>query len=256
MQSLYVSCSCSTRSFFNRYRTFLTELSTIFTLVSGLLFAAILVNPLGILSDKAALGSARWIYFSAALAGSSYIWWSAFQGIREGDFTADILVSLATLAAIAIGQFPAAAVVAVLLLLGGMLEGFVAARAGNALEALARLLPDRVTVRKHSEDITVPLKTVQIGDLVQIRPGKRIAVDGEVLSGSASVNQSTITGESILVDKQAGDPVFAGTWNEVGALEIRTTQVGDQTTLGQIRRMVLEAQENRAPIEQLLNQYT
>ncbi len=249
-------CMRGTRTFFSRYRTFLGEPGTIFTLASGLLLIlAIFVNPAGIVSENAALGADRWLYFAAALVGSSYIWWSAVQGIRAGDFTADIPVSLATLAAIAIGQYPAAAVVAVLLLLGGMLEGFVAARAGNALEDLAHLLPDRVTVRKDGVDVVLPVEAVQAGDLVLVRPGERIAVDGEVLSGAASVNQSSITGESILVDKRPGDPVFAGTLNEAGALEIRTTQVGDQTTLGQIRRMVLEAQASKAPIERLLDRY-
>lgn len=88
------------------------------------------------------------LYLAAALVGSVYIWWSALQGIREGDFTADIPVSIATLAAIAIGQYSAASGVAALLLLGGLLEEFVSARAGKALDSLARLLPDKVTVRR------------------------------------------------------------------------------------------------------------
>ena len=184
-----------------------------------------------------------------------FIWWSAFQGIRHGDFTADIPVSLATAAAIAIGQYSAAAVVAVLLLIGGMLENFVAARAGKALEALSKLLPDRVTVRKAGRDIVVALEEVAAGDLLLIRSGERIAVDGEVITGTASVNQSAITGESLPVEKQPGDTVFAGTLNEVGTVEVRATKVGQETTLGQIRRMVEEAQEQKAPIERLLNRY-
>lgn len=192
---------------------------------------------------------------AAALIGSLYIWWSALQGIRHGDFTADIPVSLATAAAIAIGQYSAAAVVAVLLLLGGMLENFVAARAGKALEALAQLLPDRVTVRRDGEDRAVPLSDVMVGDVILVRSGERIAVDGEVLSGTASVSQAAITGESLPIEKSAGDQVFAGTLNETGVLEIRAMQVGEETTLGQIRRMVAEAQEQKAPIERVLDRY-
>jgi Cd2+/Zn2+-exporting ATPase len=217
-----------------------------------LLIAAVVQNPSGL--NEAAHASAP-LYLAAALVGSVYIWWSAIQGIRARDFTADIPVSIATAAAIAIGQYSAAAVVAVLLLLGGMLEEFVSARAGNALDSLARLLPNEALVRRDGQDVLVPLEQVSRGDLVLIRSGERIPVDGEVISGSASVNQAAITGESIPVDKQAGDSVFAGTLSDVGALEICVTKVGAETTLGQIRRMVEEAQEQKAPIERILNRY-
>jgi len=226
---------------------------TIFTLVSLLLLiAATIVTPDGIIN---ALHARTWLYLAAALVGSVYIWWSAIQGIRERDFTADIPVSFATAAALIIGQYSAAAVVAVLLLLGGMLEEFVSTRAGNALDELSKLLPDQVTVRRNDEDRVVPLNEVQSGDLVLIRSGERIPVDGTVSLGSASVNQAAITGESLPVDKQVGDQVYAGTLSEVGALEVRATKVGTETTLGQIRRMVAEAQEQKAPIERILNRY-
>ena len=135
---------------------FCLEPGTLFTLASGtLLIVASLAYPQGLFSESGMSGDGRYLYLAAALLGSSYIWWSAIQGIREHDFTADIPVSLATIAAILIGQYSAAAVVAVLLLLGGMLEDFVAARAGKALEALARLLPDRVTVRRDGQDVVI-----------------------------------------------------------------------------------------------------
>jgi len=194
-------------------------------------------------------------YLLSALSGSVYIWWSALQGIRKGDFTADIPVSIATAAAIAIGEYSAAAVVAVLLLFGGMLESFVAARAGNALETLARLLPERIIVLRDGRHISILLEEAVVGEIVLVRPGERIPVDGEVISGAASVNQSAITGESLPVDKQTGDDVFAGTLNETGALEIRATRLGVDTMLGQIRRLVEQAQTQKAPIERLLDRY-
>lgn len=203
-----------------------------------LLIVATIQTPDGIINKDHA---GTLLYLAAALVGSVYIWWSAIQGIRERDFTADIPVSFATAAAIIIGQYSAAAIVAVLLLLGGMLEEFVSARAGNALDALSKLLPDHVTVRRDGEDLVVPLEEVQSADLVLIRSGDRIPVDGVVAQGTASINQAAITGESLAVEKQAGDPVFAGTLNELGAIEVRVTRVGEETTLGQIRRMVAEA---------------
>jgi Cd2+/Zn2+-exporting ATPase len=252
-QSACVTCVREGQRFVGRYRDFLASPGTLFTLASLLLLmAATIQTPDGLINSEHARS---FLYLAAALAGSLYIWWSAIQGIRERDFTADIPVSFATAAALIIGQYSAAAVVAVLLLLGGMLEEFVSARAGHALDALSKLLPDRVTVRREGEDRVVPLEEVRGGDLVLIRSGDRIPVDGIVELGTASVNQSAITGESLPVEKQAGDLVYAGTLNEVGALEVRASRVGTETTLGQIRRMVEEAQEQKAPIERILNRY-
>jgi Cd2+/Zn2+-exporting ATPase len=252
-QAICVTCVQGGQRFVGRYRAFLLAPGTLFTLTSFvLLVAAVINNPSG-LSELSHASSP--LYLAAALVGSVYIWWSAAQGIRRRDFTADIPVSIATIAAIAIGQFSAAAVVAVLLLAGGMLEEFVSARAGNALDRLAKLLPNEVLVRRDGQDVLIPLEQVRNADLVLIRSGERIPADGLILSGAAAVNQAAITGESLPVDKQAGDTVYAGTLSEVGALEIRATRVGDETTLGQIRRMVAEAQEQKAPIERILNRF-
>lgn len=239
-----------------RYQDFLLDSGTLFTLASGIfLIIAVLVYPQGLLSGESDLYAGNWLYLLSALVGSSFIWWSAYQGIKERDFTADIPVTIATIAAIAIGQYSAAAVVAVLLLLGGMLEELVAARAGKALESLAKLLPDRVTVRRNGHDIVVSLEDVLVGDIILVKSGERIAVDGTVISGSASVNQAAITGESVPVDKESGHKVFAGTLNEIGAIEVLATKIGEETTLGQIHRLIEEAQTQKPKIERLLNQY-
>ena len=253
IQTMCITCARGGRRFVRRYRAFLLDPGTLFTFASLLLLiAATIQNPAGLVNAEQARTP---LYLAAALVGSVYIWWSAFQGIRERDFTADIPVSFATAGALIIGQYSAAAVVAVLLLLGGMMEEFVSARAGNALDSLAKLLPDRVTVRRDGQDLVVSLEEVQSGDLVLIRSGDRIPVDGTVAMGTASVNQAAITGESLAVEKQVGDIVYAGTLNEVGALEVQTTKVGAETTLGHIRRMVEEAQEQKAPIERILDRY-
>lgn len=253
VQNVCVTCVRGGRRFVGRYRTFLLDPGTLFTFASLLLLiVATIQNPRGLVNTEQAH---TLLYLVAALVGSVYIWWSAIQGIRERDFTADIPVSFATAGALIIGQYSAAAVVAVLLLLGGMLEEFVSARAGNALDALAKLLPDSVTIRRDGQDLMVSLEEVRSGDLLLIRSGERIPVDGTVVVGTASVNQAAITGESLAVEKQVGDIVYAGTLNETGALEVQATKVGAETTLGQIRRMVEEAQELKAPIERILNRY-
>lgn len=255
IQTICATCLRGTRTFTGRYRAFLLDPGTLFTLGSLLLLiVAVIQMPSGLTSGKPGEADTP-LYLAAALVGSVYIWWSALQGIRERDFTADIPVSFATAAALLIHQDSAAAVVAVLLLLGGMLEEFVSARAGRALDALARLLPDAVTVRRGDQDMVIPLDEVRVGDVLLVRSGERIAVDGEIVAGTGAVNQAAITGESLPIEKRMGDTVFAGTLNEVGALEVRVTSVGEGTTLGQIRRMVVEAQEQKAPIERLLDQW-
>ncbi len=250
------TCARYGRDFVGRYREFLLEAGTLFTLASILLLvAATIQNPGGMFSSGSPGETGTYLFVASALVGSAYIWWSAIQGIRERDFTADVPVSIATFAAIAIGQYSAAAIVAVLLLVGGMLEEFVAARAGRAVGDLASLLPDRATVRRNGKDDVVRLEDVVVGDVLLVRSGERVAVDGEVVKGEASVSQAAVTGESMPVEKAAGDTVYAGTLNEVGALEIVATEVGEETTLGRIRRMVEEAKEKKAPIERVLDRY-
>ena len=238
----------------SRYRGFLGAPATLVTVVSAaLLLAAVAVDPSGLVSGEE--GAARLLYLASALVGSSFIWWSALQGIRERDFTADIPVSVATAAAIAIGQFAAAAIVAVLLLVGGLLEEFVAARAGAALGALERLLPEEVTVRRDGCDERVPVATVERGEVVVVRPGERVGVDGEVAFGQGSVNEAAVTGESVPLEKEAGDAVFAGTLLTAGALEVCARATGEETTVGRIRCLVEAASGERAPIERLLDRY-
>jgi len=236
-----------------RYRQFLIEPATLFTgACLVLLVLAVIQHPAGLYVSREA-GSR--LYLAAALAGGSFIWWSAVQGIRAKDFTADIPVSVATIAAIAIGQYSAAAVVAALLLIGGMLENLIAARAGHALEALARLLPSTVTLRDGGIDRDVPLESVRPGQLLLVRSGDRFAVDGRIESGRAWVDQAAITGESVPAEKASGDAAFAGTFCQSGALELRVEKVGEDTALGQIRTMIEQAQQDKAPIERLLDRY-
>ena len=256
IRAVCVTCAVGTQRFARRYRDFLLEPGTLFTAASlVLLIVAAILNPGGLVGRGGTYQTRTSLYLVAALTGSIYIWWSAIQGIRHGDFTADIPVSIATAAALIVHQYSAAAVVAVLLLIGGMLEQFVAARASKALDALAKLLPAEVTVRRPSGDEVVSLDQIRVDDVLLVRSGERIAVDGVILSGSASINQAAITGESLPIDKEAGDPVFAGSLSHLGVIEVRAIHIGDDTTLGQIRRMVEEAQQRKAPIERLLNTY-
>jgi Cd2+/Zn2+-exporting ATPase len=116
-------------------------------------------------------------------------------------------------------------------------------------------LPPTVTVRRAGQENVIPVEQVLLGDIVLVRTGERIGVDGEVIGGNGSVNQSAITGESMPVEKRAGDEVFAGTLNELGAMEITVTRLGQDTTLGQIVRLVKDAQATQAPVQRVANKY-
>ncbi len=147
--------------------------------------------------------------------------------------------------------FEAAAGIVVLVLLGKTLETRARARTSTAIRALAKLQVKTARVERHSGDVEVPLEEVGVGDLVVVRPGETVPLDGVVESGASAVDESLLTGESEPVRKEAGDEVVGGTLNRTGAFRFRVTRVGKDTVLQQIVRMVREAQSSRAPIQRL-----
>lgn len=147
--------------------------------------------------------------------------------------------------------FESAAMILTLITLGKYLEAKAKGKAGDAVRRLMDLAPKSATVLRNGEELTLPIEEVQVGDTVVIRSGGRIQVDGTVLSGHAAVDQSPITGESVPVEKNAGDPVSAGTVCTEGYLQFRADRVGEDTTLAQVIRLVEEAGGSKAPIARL-----
>jgi len=162
---------------------------------------------------------------------------------------------VAMIAAIVVGEYAAAALVVFMMAIGEWLENFTIARADNALRSLAGMVPATVTVRRNDQEVELPIEQVTMDDIVLVRTGERIGVDGIVVTGSGSVNQAAITGESMPVEKKKDDEVFAGTINELGMLEVRPTRLGEDTTLGQIVKLVKDAQASQAPVQRLANRY-
>ena len=204
-------------------------------------------------------GTAFWVHTSVALAAAAVggipILFSAARGLLKRQVNVDELVAIAVVASVIYREYLSAAFVAFMMLFGKLLEDFTAERARTALADLGRLTPSTACVRRNGQECLVALYDVVPGDIVVAKSGERIAVDGEVISGQASVNQAPITGESMPVAKAKGSEVYAGTLNELGALEIRTVKVGDSTTLGRVIRLVVEAEENRAPIVRIADRY-
>lgn len=168
----------------------------------------------------------------------------------------NILMTLAAVGAVAIGEYQEGAVVVFLFALGNTLQAYAVNKTRNSIRSLMQLSPDEALVRRNESEITIPTRDITIDDIVIVRPGERIPVDGRVQSGSSAVDQSAITGESIPVDKQVGDRVFAGTLNTFGALEVKVDRPASGTTLNRIIHMVEEAQAQKAPSQQFVDRFS
>lgn len=176
--------------------------------------------------------------------------------IRNGNLNINALMSIAVTGALALGQWPEAAMVMVLFTIAELIEVKSLDRARNAIEGLMQLAPEKASVQqadgswREMDAITVP-----VGSVVRVKPGERIGLDGEIVSGRSSVNQAPITGESLPVDKTEGDPVFAGTINESGSFDYRVTAAANNTTLARIIHAVEEAQGAKAPTQRFVDQF-
>jgi Cd2+/Zn2+-exporting ATPase len=179
----------------------------------------------------------------------------AWAALRAKAFSIDLLVTIAVIGALVIGEYVESAVVSFLFLFGAWLEGRSLERTRASLRELVDLAPTRATVVRDGERVTVDADDVEVGETVIVTSGERIAVDGIVASGTASVTEASITGESVPVRKQAGDRVFAGTVAEAGYLEVEADHVGDDTTFARIIELVEEAQESRTRRQRFLERF-
>ena len=244
-------CRASRPNFFARYRDFLLSRDTVIAFINAVLLLAGFI-----VSISGAPDIGRWLYLGSAVIGGIPLFLLASKAVFiRHDITAGFMASVAMIAAIIIGEYSAAALVVFMFAIGDWLESLTVARADNALKDLAKMVPATVVVVRAGREIILPIEQVVTGDIVLVRSGERIGVDGVMQSGSGSVNQSAITGESMPIDKKTGDDVFAGTLNEVGAFEIKVTRIGAETTLGQIVKLVRDAQQSQAPVQRIANKY-
>lgn len=176
--------------------------------------------------------------------------------IRNGNLNINALMSIAVTGALALGQWPEAAMVMVLFTIAELIEVKSLDRAHNAIEGLLQLAPERATVQQADGSWReMEVKAVSVGSVVRVKPGERIGLDGEIVSGRSSVNQAPITGESLPVDKVEGDAVFAGTINESGSFDYQVTAATSNTTLARIIHAVEEAQGAKAPTQRFVDQF-
>jgi Cu+-exporting ATPase len=217
-----------------------------------------------------ALAAAPWLdYVLWALATpiQFYVGWqyyvNGFKSIRNGSANMDVLVALGSSAAyfysipIALGLIPGhvyfetAAVIITLVKLGKFLEAKAKGGAGDAIRKLMNLRPRKAYVVRDGIEVEVPVDEVAVGDLVLVHPGEKVPVDGVVVDGRSSVDESMLTGESLPVEKVPGDEVIGGTINKLGLIKFEATKIGKETALAQIIKLVEEAQASKAPIQNL-----
>ena len=225
-----------------QFRTLcLTILSGVFLLISffGLL-SRLPVNP-------------AW---AAIVISGLPIVYGAIKGlVKEFDVTADVLVAIALIAAVFIGEYFAAGEVAFIMQLGKVLEDVTARKSHKSLQALIKLTPQKACIRTVDGEKVILASEVKKGDLILIRPGEAIPMDGRIVRGSTSINQSVMTGESVPVDRDIGDEVYQGTLNQQGVIEIKATNVGDDSSLKKMIRLVEEAEQNKAPIVRIADKW-
>jgi Cd2+/Zn2+-exporting ATPase len=179
--------------------------------------------------------------------------WIALK-LRRADM--NLLMTLAAIGAAILNFWFQGALVIFLFALGTTLQTFTLSRTRNAIRDLMDLTPPTATVKRNEQEVSVPVEEIQVGEILTIRPGQRIALDGIVMEGMSAVDQSPITGEAIPEDKEKGDRVFAGTLNQTGFLEVQVTHTAKDTTVSRIIHLVEEAQESRAPIQQWVDHFS
>lgn len=185
-------------------------------------------------------------------------YYSALNRNLDIDLLMSIAISGAIIASLVFGEalYFEAATLAVLFSIAELLERHSMDQARNSLQELMDLSPDEATVKRDGSEITVPVDDVSVGDIVVVRPGEKIPMDGDVTEGESAVNQAPITGESVPVDKMPGDDVYAGTINEGGYLEIEVTSTASENTLSRIVQMVEDAQANKTEREQFVERFS
>ena len=210
----------------------------------------------------------NWLFLALATPVQFYVGWDYYVGgyksLRAGSANMDVLVAMGSSAAyfysLAVLLFPGlgghvyfetSAMIITLIKLGKLLEAQAKGRTSEAIKKLMGLRPKTARVVRDGDEVDVPVESVMLGDLVVIRPGERLPVDGIVVEGRSAVDESMLTGESLPVDKGPGDEVVGGTINKQGLLKFEATRVGAQTALAQIIRLVEEAQGSKAPIQRL-----
>ncbi len=199
------------------------------------------------------------MFIIAIIVGGVKIFKTGFRNLARLEFDMKTLMTIAIIGAAIIGEWEEAAVVVFLFAVSEALEAYSMDKARQSIRQLMDIAPPTATIKRahgeHFHEMELATEQIEIGDILMVKPGQKIAMDGIVIAGLSAVNQAAITGESIPVNKSVGDEVFAGTLNEEGALEVRVTKRVEDTTIAKIIHLVEEAQAEKAPSQQFVDRF-
>ena len=190
------------------------------------------------------------------LAGGYPVFMNVIRATLKRQIISHTLMTLGVIAALVVGQWVTAALVVVFMRIGEYVENFTTESARRAVKELTALTPQTARVERDGTELEVPVSEVQLGETIIVRPGEKIAVDGEVISGQATIDQSAITGESMPIEAAKGTHVFAATIAKLGSLRIRAERIGSDTTFGRVVKMVEEAEAHRADVQQIADKFS
>ena len=220
----------------------------------GITFAAMFA---GLLTSQTQLPA--WLpslfYLIAYVAGGIFGVQTSVESLRQRRVDVDLLMVLAALGAAVLGAPFEGAMLLFLFSLSNLLQDYALGRTRSAIQALMKLRPDQALLKVGQDAILRPIESLRIGDHILVRPGERVPLDGVVVEGESTVDESTLTGESMPVAKKAGAPVFAGTINQSGSLEVRVTKLAHESTIARLIKLVEEAQSEKAPTERFLDKF-
>ncbi len=233
-------------------RNILTLLGAVFAAVLFVVVVGEWVGLLDVLTERL-----PWQFWLAMLLAGGYpVFAKVLRAAVRRQIVAHTLMTIGVLAAVAVGEWATAAVVVFFMRVGDFVERFTTDRARRAVRDLTALAPQAARVEQNGTEVDVPISEVDVGNVVVVRPGEQIPVDGEVESGQATIDQATITGESMPVEVGPGSNVFAATFNRLGGLRIRATRVGQDTTFGRIIKLVEEAEAHRAEVQRVADRFS
>ncbi|MBM4167618.1 MAG: heavy metal translocating P-type ATPase [Ignavibacteria bacterium] len=195
------------------------------------------------------------LFLLSALIGGWRIGVRAFLAVRNLSLEMNFLMTVAVIGAMTIDAYSEGAAVVLLFSISLLLESISVDRSRKAIHSLMKLSPSVASVRRGGKEHLLPVEHVEIGETIIVRPGERIPLDGVVIAGGSSIDESTLTGESVPVPKEVNDPVYAGTFNQRGSLEVRTTRMSADSTLARIIHLVEEAQGHKAPSQMFIERF-
>ncbi len=226
----------------------------VFGLVPGIVGFLILAS--WILASAAPFPVSAGLALLATAIGGWQRFLAGFQDLFHGRITVNVFVVVALSATLAIGEFRPAAIIIFIMVVVGALETFTMDKSRQSIRSLLDLTPRTATIRVGQQERIVPVEEIQVGTAFIVHPGERIPVDGVVSSGTSSVNQAPITGESMPVEKYEGCELFSGSLNLTGRMEARASKVGEDTMLARIVQLVEKAQTTKAPIQNIADRFT